>query len=46
MVFQAGTPVGSVMAAVLSGRWVAASALASLAGNPFARQEPKTLGFR
>jgi hypothetical protein len=46
MVFQAGTPDGWVKAAVLSGRWVTASALASLAGNPLARQEPKTLGFR
>src|SRR5215469_1507809 len=43
MVFQAGTLDLSIKALVASGRWVAASTAASLAGRPLAKQPGKTL---
>ena len=43
IVFQAGTPDFWVSAMELSGRWVAASILASLAGRPLAMQDGNTV---
>jgi hypothetical protein len=43
IVFQAGTPDGSVNVLVARGRWAAASTAPSLAGSPLAKQPGNTL---